>query len=81
MDIDKKEILSRLDNMSDDDLKNMVRTIAEAAGVNKRRTEQALGDIGKLKKSFAGMSERDWQRATSMLDSDTVNDIKRQMNM
>ena len=81
MEIDKRQIMNKLDGLSDDDLANIVRQIAECAGVNPRRTEQAVSDMSKLRRSLGGMSDRDLQNALSMLDEDTVRNIKRQMNM
>jgi len=81
MEIDKREIMNKLDSISDDDLRNMVRAIAQSAGISSRRAEMAASDIGKLKKSFAGMSDKELQKALSMLDGETVDDIKRRFNM
>ena len=81
MEIDKKQIMNKLSCLSDDELQNVVRSIAMSAGVSARRTEQAVSDIDKLRKSFSSMTERDLQRALSVLDDETVENIKRQMNM
>ncbi len=81
MEIDKKQIMNKLSCLSDDELKDVVRSIAQCVGVNSRKTEQAVSDIDKLRKSFSGMSERDLQMALSMLDDKTVENIKRQINM
>ncbi len=81
MEIDKRQIMNKLDGINDEDLKNIVRSIAKCAGVSDRRAERAVSDISKLRNSLSGMSEKDLQNALSMLDEDTVNNIKRQMNM
>ena len=81
MEIDKKEIMNKLDMLTDDELKNIVRSIASAAGVNERRAERAVSDIAKLRKSLGGMSDKELQSALSMLDGETVESIKKQMNM
>ncbi|MBR6681940.1 MAG: hypothetical protein IKL40_03040 [Clostridia bacterium] len=81
MEIDKKQIMNKLSCLSDEELQNVVRSIAMSAGVSPRRTEQAVSDIDKLRKSFSSMTERDLQRALSVLDDDTVENIKRQMKM
>ncbi len=81
MEIDKKQIMNKLSSLSDDELRDVVRSIAMSAGVSDRKTERAVGDIDKLRKSFASMTERDLQRAMSVLDDETVENIKRQMKM
>ena len=81
MEIDKRQIMNKLDGINDEELKNIVRSIAKCAGVSDRRAERAVSDISKLRNSLSGMSEKDLQNALSMLDEDTVNNIKRQMNM
>ncbi len=81
MEIDKKQIMNKLSCLSDDELRDVVRSIAMSAGVNSRKTEQAVSDIDKLRKSFSSMTERDLQRALNVLDDDTVENIKRQMKM
>lgn len=80
MELDKRQIINKLNSLSDDELKNFVRSIAECAGVSRRRAEQATSDVDKLRKNFAGMSDKDLQRAMSALDPDTVENIKRQIN-
>ena len=81
MDINKKQIMNKLDSISDDDLKNIVKSIARCAGVSERRAEVAVSDISKLRNSLGSMSENDLNKALSMLDDKTVSDIKKQMNM
>ena len=81
MGIDKRQIMNKLDGLSDEDLANIVRQIAESAGVSHRRAEQAVSDMSKLRRSLGGMTDRDLQNALSMLDEDTVKNIKKQMNM
>lgn len=81
MEIDKKQIMNKLSCLSDDELRDVVRSIAMSAGVSDRKTEQAVSDIDKLRKSFSSMTERDLQRALNVLDDDTVENIKRQMKM
>ncbi len=81
MEIDKKEIMNKLSCLSDEELQNIVRSIAMSAGVSDRKTERAVSDIDKLRKSFSSMTERDLQRALNVLDDDTVENIKRQMKM
>ncbi len=78
MEIDKKQIMNKLDTISDEELKNIVRAIAQSAGVSGRRVEQTVSDISKLRKGLSNMSERDLQNALSMLDEDTLNSIKKQ---
>ena len=78
MEIDKKQIMNKLDTISDEELKNIVRAIAQSAGVSGRRVEQTVSDISKLRKGLSNMSERDLQSALSMLDEDTLNSIKKQ---
>ena len=81
MEIDKKQIMNKLDTISDEELKNIVRAIAQSAGVSGRRVEQTVSDISKLRKGLSGMSERDLQNALSMLDEDTLNNIKKQSDL
>ena len=81
MDINKKQIMNKLDSISDDDLKNIVKSIAQCAGISGKRAEMAVSDISKLRKSLGNMSENDLNKALSMLDDKTVSDIKKQMNM
>ncbi len=81
MEFDKNQIMNKIGAMSDDELKNVIRTIAESAGISSRKADQAVSDIDKIRKGFSGMSEKDWKNAMSMLDSNTVDNIKRQMNM
>ena len=81
MEIDKREIMNKLDGIGDEELKSIVRTIAECAGMNSARADRAVSDISKLRKNIGSLSEKDLQNAFSMLDDDTVNNIKRQMNM
>ena len=59
----------------------MVRLIAESAGMSRSRAERAVSDISKLRKNIGSLSEKDLNNALSMLDDDTVANIKRQMNM
>lgn len=81
MEIDRNKIMGKLDSIGDEELKNIVRAIAESAGVGQRQTERVVSDIGKLRKSIGGLSDNDLQNALSMLDENTVNELKRQMNM
>ena len=81
METDKKEIMNKLSCLSDEELQNIVHSIAMSAGVSDRKTERAVSDIDKLRKSFSSMTERDLQRALNVLDDDTVENIKRQMKM
>lgn len=81
MEIDKREIMNKLDGIGDEELKSIVKTIAECAGMNSARADRAVSDISKLRKNIGSLSEKDLQNAFSMLDDDTVNNIKRQMNM
>ncbi|MBR5313845.1 MAG: hypothetical protein IKU45_00340 [Clostridia bacterium] len=81
MEIDKRQIMNKLDAIGDEDLKNMVKMIAEGAGMSKGRAERAVSDISKLRKNIGSLSEKDLKNALSMLDDDTVENIKRQMNM
>ena len=81
MEIDKREIMNKLDGIGDEELKSIVKTIAECAGMNSARADRAVSDISKLRKNISSLSEKDLQNAFSMLDDDTVNNIKRQMNM
>ncbi len=80
MEIDKNKIMGKLDSIGDEELKNIVRAIAESAGVGQRQTERVVSDIGKLRKSIGGLSDNDLQNALSMLDENTVNELKRQIN-
>ena len=73
--------MDKLSCLSDDELREVVRSIAMSAGVSDRRTERAVSDIDKLRKNFSSMSEKDLQRAMSVLDEETVENIKRQMKM
>ena len=81
MDINKKQIMEKLDTIGDEDLKIMVKMIASSAGVSERRADRAVYDISKLRKSICNMSEKDLNNALSMLDGDAVDDIKRRMDM
>ena len=76
MEIDKRQIMNKLDTISDEELKNIVRAIAQSAGVSGRRVEQTVSDISKLRRGLSNMSERDLQNALSMLDEETLNNIK-----
>lgn len=81
MEIDKRQIMNKLDGIGDEELKNIVKTIAESAGVSSKRAERAVSDITKLRQNIGNLSDRDLQNALSMLDNNTVENIKRQMNM
>lgn len=81
MEIDKREIMNKLDGLKDEELKSIVRSIALAAGVSERRAEQAVSDVKKLRRSIGGMNDRDLQNALSLLDEKTVEDIKKQIDM
>ena len=81
MEIDKRKIMNKLDSISDDDLKNIVKEIAKGAGVSEKKVGQTVSDISKLRRNLNGMSEHDLKKALSMLDEDTADKIKRQMNM
>lgn len=81
MEFDKKQIMGKLESMSDEDLKNIVRAIARSAGVSERRAEQTVSDIGKLRRGVSSMSERDLQSALSCLDVDTLDEIKKQIDI
>ena len=81
MEIDKRQIMDKLDAVGDEELKNMVRLIAESAGMSRSRAERAVSDISKLRKNIGSLSEKDLNNALSMRDDDTVANIKRQMNM
>jgi len=43
--------------------------------------EQTVSDISKLRRGIGNMSDRDLQKALSMLDGESAEKIKRQMNM
>ncbi len=81
MEIDKKQLMNKLDSIGDEELKNIVKMIAESAGVSSRRAERAVSDISKLRQNIGNLNDKELQNALSMLDSETVNNIKRQMNM
>lgn len=81
MDINKNQIMDKLGSLSDDELKNIVKSIALCAGVSESRAERAVSDMSKLRKNLGGMSDKELQKALSMLDDDTVRNIKRQMNI
>lgn len=81
MEIDKRQIMNKLENMTDEELKNIVRAIAQGAGVSGKRVEQTVSDISKLRKNLGNMSDRDLQNAMSVLDGETVENIKKQMNL
>ncbi len=81
MEIDKRQIMNKLDGIGDEELKNIVKTIAESAGVSPRRAERAVSDISKLRQNIGNLSDKDLQNAFSMLDNNTVENIKKQMNM
>ena len=81
MEIDKRTIMNKLDGIGDEELKQIVKSIASCAGVSNSRAERAVSDISKLRKSIGGLSERELENALSMLDAQTVDNIKKQMNM
>ncbi|MBE6643029.1 MAG: hypothetical protein E7615_05195 [Ruminococcaceae bacterium] len=81
MEIDKRQIMKKIEKMSDEDLKSIVSEIAKGAGVSERRVEQTVSDISKLRRGIGNMSDRDLQKALSMLDGESAEKIKRQMNM
>jgi hypothetical protein len=81
MEIDKKQIMNRLDGIGDEELKNIVKMIAQSAGISSRRADKAVSDISKLRQNIGNLSDRDLMNALSMLDNNTVENIKRQMNM
>ena len=81
MEIDKKQIMNRLDSISDEDLKEMILMIAKCSGVSDRRAECAVSDVSKLRKGLGSMSEKELTSALSSLDEQTVMQIKKQMNM
>ena len=81
MEIDKRTIMNKLDGIGDEELKQIVKSIASCAGVSSAKAERAVSDISKLRKSIGGLSERDLENALSMLDAQTVDNIKKQMNM
>ncbi len=81
MEIDKRQIMNKLDGIGDEELKNIVKTIAESAGVSPKRAERAVSDISKLRQNIGSLSDKDLQNAFSMLDNNTVENIKKQMNM
>ena len=80
MEIDKKMIMNRLDSLGDEELKQIVRSVAQCAGVSDRKAEKALSDIKKVRKGLAGMSENDLSRALSSVDEETLESIKNQLN-
>lgn len=81
VEIDKKQIMNRLDSISDEDLKEMILMIAKCSGVSDRRAERAVSDVSKLRKGLGSMSEKELTSALSSLDEQTVMQIKKQMNM
>ena len=81
MEIDKRQIMNKLGAIGDEELKEIVRSVARCAGVSDRRAERAVSDISKLRNNLSGMTEKDLENALSMLDEDTVNNIKKQMDM
>ena len=81
LEIDKKQIMNRLDSISDEDLKEMILMIAKCSGVSDRRAERAVSDVSKLRRGLGSMSEKELTSALSSLDEQTVMQIKKQMNM
>jgi precorrin isomerase len=81
MDIDKRDIMNKLSAISDDELKNIVRAVARSAGVSQSRTERVVADVGKLRTGLSGMTEKDFNDALSLVDSETADSIKKQMGL
>lgn len=81
MEINKREMMSKLDSVSDSQLQELVKTIAKCAGVSDRRADKAVADISKLRRGLSTMSEKELNDALSMLDEETVENLKRQLNM
>ena len=81
MEINKKDMMNKLDNVSDSQLQELVKTIAKCAGVSDSRADRAVADISKLRRGLSTISEKELNEALAMLDDETVANLKKQMNM
>lgn len=81
MEIDKRDIMNKLSAISDDDLKDIVRSVARCAGVSQARTERVVSDVGKLRSGLSGMTEKDLNDALSLVDPETADSIRKQMGL
>lgn len=76
MEIDKGKILEKLNAMSDDELRNIIKTIATSAGVSERKADAVLKDVTRLRRGFDKMSEKQISHALDKLDPSTVEKIR-----
>lgn len=79
MEINKSEIMNKINGMSDEELKSTVKMIANALGAEEKQIGGVLNDIDKLKAAFGCMSESKIQSAISSLDNSQIEALKQQI--
>ena len=77
MQFDPKQ-LEKLMSLDDESFKNLTKTIAEAAGASKAKTEMMLSNPEMLKKRIASMSQED---ARKLIDAAGPEKSEEIMNM
>lgn len=81
MEIDKKQIMNRLDSIGDEELRQIVRSVAKCAGMSETRAERAVADIKKVREGLSGLSEKELNYALSSVDEATLGNIKKQLDI
>ena len=68
-----RDLISKLGGMSDDELRVIIKKIADAAGADSRKTERALANIRSLKKRAVRMSDEELKKIADSCDQEKVN--------
>lgn len=74
MDYDRKQ-LDHLLSMDDESFKLLAKSIAEAAGAGKKKTEELLADTDALKSRLASMSDAEAEALAKSIGQKKSNEI------
>ena len=80
MEIDKSKLLEKLNSMSDEELKSVIKSIAESAGVSDRKADRVLKNVGKIRRGMENLSDREFNGVIGRLDGKTLDAIKKQLD-
>lgn len=70
-----KETLSKISNMSNEQLKQTIAQIADSVGASQMQKRMAVNNASLIKKKLANMSESDIKKLMSKLDPEQINKI------
>lgn len=80
MEIDKSKLLEKLNSMSDEELKSVIKSIAQSAGVSDRKADRVLKNVGKIRRGMENLSDREFNGVIGRLDGKTLDAIKKQLD-